>query len=610
MRIARLRGQELSMNNVSLTSRRSTLLLAASTASCGFVSFRRGETDWSAQSQLCGELFDGQGLRLAHWMQTGRAAVVKDGVHRTVYRLALEAGGFYLKHYRAPRLRNLLQNLVRPCHAVLERDASQRVAELGVPTFETVAIGRRRVGAIVSDSFLVTRAIENAVALDELLQERHDHSSQPLTADLRRMLAEKLAQLVARLHAGGLVHRDMHAGNVLVRIGIDGIRLWLIDPSPLSRRGTMGLRAIGANLALLNNSLASLLSAADRLRFFHAYWRAARSLDGGRFPAIVAAHALPPRDVVKNIDAGCARALRACHRKNDRKWVTGNRRLIIADSPTAQCRAVAAIGKEQAAKWRDDPESLFAVDVVRDWVSQTEMQKAAFVELRVGDAMTVCCATMIATDATKSPQRPLSAARRAWEGGHALLRRSLSCPRPLLFVKPTSGIAAAREYLVTESLPNAKRLSDCLERFAEPGRASLAETHLREGVMTLAARIRTMHEFGVDHGSLRAESVLVDRSMGHWDFAFWQLEDVCVRRTVSRRRAAESLAMLNQSVSRYGRITNGHRLRFLRNYLKQRFRCHWKQMWREIAAASDSLPSEQDYREIFPYSSCRPEASR
>ena len=74
----------------------------------------RGKTCWTVQSHLVDALFDARGVRIEELLQTGEAEIIKTGPHRTVYRLSLPLGRFYLKHYRIPDWRALFQNLFRP----------------------------------------------------------------------------------------------------------------------------------------------------------------------------------------------------------------------------------------------------------------------------------------------------------------------------------------------------------------------------------------------------------------------------------------------------------------------------------------------------------------
>src|SRR5262245_31811296 len=203
-----------------------------------FVAVESDGVSWTMRADLADELLPA--IRSAvHGPPASRAAeTVKTGPHRTVYRLPLESGDFYLKHFRVADWKALLQNLVRPSKAELEWRAARNIAHIGLPTFEPVALGRIVRSGVVRDSFLVSRGIPEAVPLDEFVTAvvlvpdkagtRHDEAA-PQT-ELRQRLANALGELAARLHLAGIEHADFHAANILVRLGPDGEpKLWLID---------------------------------------------------------------------------------------------------------------------------------------------------------------------------------------------------------------------------------------------------------------------------------------------------------------------------------------------------------------------------------------------
>src|SRR5688572_23498955 len=78
--------------------------------------FRRGDMEWRMDPAVCGDWIDNNGeLPISRWLMQGIAKTVKTGPHRTVYRLTLSAGSFFLKHYRTPDWQAVLQNMIRPC---------------------------------------------------------------------------------------------------------------------------------------------------------------------------------------------------------------------------------------------------------------------------------------------------------------------------------------------------------------------------------------------------------------------------------------------------------------------------------------------------------------
>jgi tRNA A-37 threonylcarbamoyl transferase component Bud32 len=581
------------MNDVGLTARcPPPVSIAPHPGAPGFVQLRRRSTEWKVAACLLDEFFDRCGLKLDEWIRTGSADVVKNGVHRAVYRLTLSSGRYYLKHYRSPRLRNLLLNLVRSPRAEREYNAACGVAHQGVPTFEVVAIGRQRSGLVVSDSFLITRAIEDATPLDELVQGWIDRSIERPSAQFRHSLATNLGKLVARLHAGGLIHRDLHAGNILVDNRRDDVaNLWLIDPTPMSRRSSLDLPILASNLALLNNSFAPHATSADRSRFFSAYWQTLHLQGAERLSTGLADDVNVRRTAIKRVEQSCAHALQHCFRKNDRKWVSGNRRLIIADTPQVACRAVAGLGKEAVSQFCENPELLFDNETLRRWIERSAERKSAIIELQVDGKAIACRATMMERPTARRLPGPSgdSLVRQIWEGAHALLRRSLACPRPLLFVAPNSGKNAGRQYLVTEESAGTVPLFEYISGLDVSGALHRQRTALADCVERLAVAVGWMHASGINHTRLSIDSVFVDMSRGDCHICFWQLESVQIRRRVTRRQAVESLARLSSSAVASKRFRRSLGVRFLKRYLKNRFRNEWKSYWRQVGAAGQTV---------------------
>ncbi|HEX6987242.1 MAG TPA: lipopolysaccharide kinase InaA family protein, partial [Planctomycetaceae bacterium] len=228
--------------------------------------------EWHVRPELAAELLGPRGLRLEEWLAAGVAAVVKHGPHRTVYRLSLPSGTYYLKHYRLAGPRAWLQNNLRPCRAYREAAASARVRAAGIETADLAAAGRRVTGPFSRDSYVLSREVPGVVPLDECLGEQ-GASSPRATAErraLRRNLIERLAALTASLHRRGLFHADYHAGNVLVRADGDAVRLWLIDLHPL-RPARMTAKRRWAMLGMLAASLSPHATRSDRRRFLKAY---------------------------------------------------------------------------------------------------------------------------------------------------------------------------------------------------------------------------------------------------------------------------------------------------------------------------------------------------
>lgn len=481
----------------------------------GFVRRRIGKQEWHVRPDLGDEFLGPGGLRLDEWIAAGVAVVVKSGPHRTVYRLSLPSGVYYLKHYKLAGPRAWLQNNLRPCRAYREAAASVSVREAGIDTAEAVAVGRVTTGPFSRDSFFVTREIPGVVALDEVVRDAAGVSTADSRAPastlrgrdapgmspvvLRQAITQQLAVLTAALHRGGLFHADYHAGNVLVRPGGDGGRLWLIDLHPL-RAVRMTVRRRRAMLGMLAASLAPHATRADRRRFFGAY-RAALGVG---------------EDVRAVEEASAAEVCRRQQRA-DRKWRRGNRRVVILDGDGVECRGLAELGRERLIALRDLAMSL-------DGAARRDPRPRGICVRRLPGG---------------------KAARSAWEVGHALLRRGFPIAKPLLFVSNTH-----EGLLITdrpgESVPLA---SWCV------GLGTSILPSVRDRTLAALGRLlRRLHEAGFD-ASPDAFAVTSDGAL-----TLTGVEDVVQRRMPAGRRrdgVARLLACLP---------TTGGRAQVLKHY--------------------------------------------
>ena len=571
----------------------------------------RGKTRWMVESHLVDSLFDAHGVRLEEWLQAGQAEIIKTGPHRTVYRLNLPSGRFYLKHYRISDWQAQFQNLFRPCKAELEFDAAHRLRKLEIKTFEPIALGKTYEFGLVKDSFLISREIENVESVQKFVQQTLNQLPIQRQTDLRQQLALKLGQLTARLHWNGLIHRDYHADNLLMQVSPEqSVQLWLIDLHAVGVCRQLTLRHIKRNLSLLSHFFSHDTTKTDRLRFFHFYWEAFHNSQNacGLPASFLASHRFA--EVVRQTESFCQRAGMRAFRKGDKKWVRGNRRLIIADAQAGRCRGLTDLGKARLVAIRENPESLFSEESVQQWRHRSPKIRIADVKFFVNSNTIECVATAMETDSNCLRFFPFgrwSQVRRIWEIGHAMQRRSIETLRPILFVEKQSG-RKLFQYLLTEAIPDAVSLSEWVFK-ADAAQRQLKNSQPdyvpRQLIVSLADQLRMTHRFGFDHLELNARNILVSHKFSHketnsekqesmteeFQCRLTELEHVVWRKRLSRKRIVMSLARLNSSLSQIARISDSHRLRFLKRYLGETFGEDWKPMWRSIVKYSLKRPT-------------------
>lgn len=138
-----------------------------------------------------------------------------------------------------------------------------------VPAVRPVAAAARTKGGRLVAHALLTEHVPDAIDLQRRLADPAD----PLNREraLRRRVAELVGRCLQRMHSFGYVHRDVHARNILVRLGEEGPRIWFLDcrrgGPPSWRSGTWH------DLAMLDADWRGRWPRTDRLAALKAYLR-------------------------------------------------------------------------------------------------------------------------------------------------------------------------------------------------------------------------------------------------------------------------------------------------------------------------------------------------
>jgi tRNA A-37 threonylcarbamoyl transferase component Bud32 len=524
-------------------------------------------------------LFGPEGLPLDEWLAAGLATVVKERPHRTVYRVRLPGNDFHVKVLRPgrhPWPSRWLRRAVRR-----EHERTLAVAARGVPAPRALAFGEPS-GAGPALGYLVTRTVPDAQPLSRFLE------SVPPPA-LRQILARALGEFLARMHQAGVVHADLHPGNLLLRLDHEGRpHLYLVDLADVRVGPPLGRRASQDNLVVLNRWFALRASRTDRLRFWRAYDPAARA--DTRTP-----RHLEERTLASNL---------AFWRRRDPRCLGSNRYFRRINGGGLAGHAVADLPADVLAPFLADPDEPFRRPGVRV-LKQT--RSSAVVELDLpgpeGPRRVVYkrFAVTAWTDPFTALVRPTGALR-SWALGHALRLRCLPTPRPLA-VWHRVRLGLPREgYLLVEALPDAVPLCTYLDTLvALPG----TERRLAAGRLLerLALLVRQLHARRLSHRDLKAANVLASPAgwcpgpRGLRDLPahpggphLWFVDLVGVRRhrRLSQAARARDLARLNASFLLHPALTRADRLRFLLTYLGAGARgpVGWKAWWGDVERAT------------------------
>ena len=151
-------------------------------------------------------------------LENAGAQLLKRTLTRSVHKLAAGGTTVFVKHHKVRSLKERLKYIVMRSRASAEWSTSLAMSEAGIPAARAVAFGERRVAGVLTEAVLVSEAIENATPLKQACGD--GGSKGKLLADV--------ARLVRKSHDCGILHRDLHGGNIL----LSGNGLVFIDLHP------------------------------------------------------------------------------------------------------------------------------------------------------------------------------------------------------------------------------------------------------------------------------------------------------------------------------------------------------------------------------------------
>lgn len=188
----------------------------------------------------------------------------------------------YLKKHERLGWRERIAALVDPAGrhspAGAEWRGLQQARSVGIPVPDAVAAGERIGPWGQVQSYLMVLELEGWLELNEALPRFARSLNAREFARIKRRLILELADVVARLHANQLFHKDLYLCHVFVdpkRAAMERPRLALIDLHRLRRHRWSAFRWRVKDLAQLLYSTMEVreINDRDRLRFWRAYRR-------------------------------------------------------------------------------------------------------------------------------------------------------------------------------------------------------------------------------------------------------------------------------------------------------------------------------------------------
>jgi tRNA A-37 threonylcarbamoyl transferase component Bud32 len=524
------------------------------------------------------------GLRLEEWRAAGCVSTVKSGPHRVVYRVDLPEGALYIKHFLVPNRRAILRQWFRRGKGRNEGKRSEQLAAIGVPTIWPIALGEQRKRKFLFENYLVTRAIVDAIPLDEFAMRQLPTWPEPRRSRVRRKLAEALGVMTARLHDAGFLHVDFHPGNILVRFpSPDEPELSMVDLDALRRRKRVDWKAARRNLALLDHFFWLRSSRTDRLRFLESYRRS---------------RAGPVQDVrraARQIEESTRAWAERLWSRWGRRCRSSNKYFEAATGKHSWGVASRDLDPGEFRRMMNDPDAPFhdpGAIVLKDSRTTRVAETTMIVRGRPTAVIYKRFNRKKWLDPILNLFRP-SRAWRSWQAGQDLVSRGIPTPQNLAFLarrpygkNPFLRFLAHETYLVAVKEDPAIDLSTYVNEVLPALPADLRRARIRRLTVSLSRLVRSLHERSLSHRDLKAANILIrsDTIDREDRLSFIDLVGVRLRHPLPWRRRAQNLARLGLSLGGFSGHTRTDALRFLRHYLPWGLSPlnDWRAFWRRI----------------------------
>jgi tRNA A-37 threonylcarbamoyl transferase component Bud32 len=510
---------------------------------------------------------------------------VKSSPSRTVWRGPAGAQEVYVKHFHRRSLSGTLRRLAGMSEARTEARVSRFLAQNGVPTPR--ALAHLAAGGA---EWLATAAVPHAQPLTQWHQDQLSLGPRGQAA-IRRMTA-RLGDLVGRMHACGVLHRDLHCGNLLVTPGEDGLGdLVLMDLHRIrqGRRFSQATRA--RNLAQLFHDRFEFASRSDLLRFLKHY---------------LAAQAEPwtVRGWAYLVESFAAGHRRRHHANRDRRILAdegryfarlkvpgGWRGHVILASKAQPPLSRAAQMTFTVAQWAQalgDPAAL-----LRDGAALRDVPEGMLVrrKLMVGGRELDVFIKLLRRPWLKALGDRLRSSRavRSFELGHRMLIRRVPAALPLACLELRRGLTTPQSILITEAvegLPLKEFLTSALGRSGDS--MGPAERHrLSQSLLwELGRMLQRLHDNGFAHRDLKADSIVITcEPPSAVRAVLVNVDGVRHCRWLSARRRFQGLMRLNVSLLESPVVNRAGRLRMLLGYLRRpgQGRMNFKPHWQALA---------------------------
>ena len=209
--------------------------------------------------------------------------VYRDIDDRKTSRFFVDGEGFFIKQHFGIGWKEIFKNLVQLKVPIIgaknEYEAINKLKAIHIDTMDIVGFSQQGINPAKLQSFLITRELDNTISLEDYCANWPEH---PAAYKEKKLLIQKVAEIVKKMHDNGINHRDLYICHFLMKkmdnisapVCENSFRLFLIDLHRTQIRKNVPERWLVKDLGGLFFSAMDIgLTKRDLLRFIKIYRR-------------------------------------------------------------------------------------------------------------------------------------------------------------------------------------------------------------------------------------------------------------------------------------------------------------------------------------------------
>ena len=531
------------------------------------------------------------------------ATTIKSNTVRSVKKIIINGGQeLFFKHYKPKGWTDYLKFSIFGSKAKREWRNGNEILKRGVHAGEPVAYGEKRRGVIVFDNFLIVKAVDNSVSLKDALI--NNITGNRRRFQNRRLLLKRLSLFIVKLHTEGILHKDLHTGNILVNLqstsGHQELEeertsgFSIIDLHDVRCKSRLPQETVLKNLARHLYSLTPYCSRTEILFVMKGYLRV-----------------LGPDFMVKTVTKEINRQIQ---RYKHRHMLSRAKR-CMKNSSEFTIKSWTERGNSGHYKYKAYYKRNFNKELIKEAIN------AHYKTMRVGGEGVIKSIPRISVTKSQAHVNDLQLGsndltdnlctkeykcpkvfsqiretiftprgERAWRAANGFTTRGIVTPSPIAYIRvkkfgllnhsmviseyvePATPVYlyVANNLNINKSVKSIDNLEQTIDGSQSPV-IDIVNSIIRKRcfIESFASSFKNIHKQGIFHADLKGGNILVkETSICSWKFFYLDLDKVAFRESVTLKKTKKNLIQLNASLP--NDFSFSDRIRFYKYYCRKK----------------------------------------